>query len=84
MRVHLAATSAAASGAKIFLYPEQVLMAALAEKLGRPVKWIETPTRELHCHHPRPRPHHARSRSAAQRDGTITALRVKTYANLGA
>ena len=29
-------------GTKIFLYPEYVLVAALAEKLGRPVKWIET------------------------------------------
>ncbi|HEY6054923.1 MAG TPA: molybdopterin cofactor-binding domain-containing protein, partial [Gaiellaceae bacterium] len=29
-------------GAKIFLYPEYVLVTALAEKVGRPVKWIET------------------------------------------
>ena len=29
-------------GTKIFLYPEYVLVAALAEKLGRPVKWIES------------------------------------------
>ena len=40
--LHLAAASAAAFGTKIFLYPEYVLMAALAEKIGRPVKWIES------------------------------------------
>src|ERR671937_1978982 len=31
-----------AFGTKIFLYPEYVLMAALAERTGRPVKWMET------------------------------------------
>src|SRR3954452_16949839 len=29
-------------GSKIFLYPEYVLAAALAAKIGRPVKWVET------------------------------------------
>ena len=29
-------------GTKIYLYHEYVLMAALAEKVGRPVKWMET------------------------------------------
>jgi carbon-monoxide dehydrogenase large subunit len=29
-------------GAKIFLYPEYPLVAALAKKIGRPVKWQET------------------------------------------
>src|SRR5207248_8697484 len=29
-------------GTKIFLYPEYVLVAALAQKTGRPVKWMES------------------------------------------
>ena len=29
-------------GTKIFLYPEYVLMTALAKKVGAPVKWMET------------------------------------------
>src|SRR5262245_25605322 len=31
-----------AFGSKIFLYPEYVLVTVLAEKTGRPVKWVET------------------------------------------
>ena len=57
-----------AFGTKIFLYPEYVLVAALAEKVGRPVKWIEIAARELHRDHARPRPHHLpRGRREARR-----------------
>jgi carbon-monoxide dehydrogenase large subunit len=71
-----------AFGTKIFLYPEYVLMAALAEKLGRPVKWIES-RRENYAATTHGRDHITYLEVGAKRDGTITALKAKTYANLG-
>jgi aerobic carbon-monoxide dehydrogenase large subunit len=69
-------------GTKIFLYPEYVLMAALAEKVGRPVKWMETRT-ENYAATTHGRDHITYLKVGAKRDGTITALDAKTYANLG-
>ena len=69
-------------GTKIFLYHEYVLMAALAERLGRPVKWVET-RRENYVATTHGRDHVAHLEVGANRDGTITALKTKTYANLG-
>jgi aerobic carbon-monoxide dehydrogenase large subunit len=71
-----------AFGTKIFLYPEYVLVAALAEKTGRPVKWIESRS-ENYVATTHGRDHVTYLRVGAKRDGTITALDVKTYANLG-
>jgi aerobic carbon-monoxide dehydrogenase large subunit len=71
-----------AFGTKIFLYPEYVLVAALAEKTGRPVKWIETRS-ENYVATTHGRDHVTYLRVGAKRDGTITALDAKTYANLG-
>ena len=48
-----------AFGTKIFCYPDYALVLFASKALGgRPVKWIETPPRELPEHDPRPRPHH--------------------------
>ncbi len=69
-------------GSKIYLYPEYCLMAALAKKLGRPVKWMET-RRENYVATTHGRDHITEFEVGAKRDGTITALKVKTYANLG-
>ena len=69
-------------GTKIFLYPEYVLMAALAERVGRPVKWMET-RRENYAATTHGRDHVTYLKVGASRDGTITALKAKTYANLG-
>jgi carbon-monoxide dehydrogenase large subunit len=69
-------------GTKIDLYPEYVLVAALAEKVGRPVKWIETRS-ENYVATTHGRDHITYLKVGAKRDGTITALKVKTYANLG-
>jgi aerobic carbon-monoxide dehydrogenase large subunit len=69
-------------GTKIFLYPEYVLVAALAEKTGRPVKWIETRS-ENYVATTHGRDHVTYLKVGAKRDGTITALKVKTFANLG-
>jgi carbon-monoxide dehydrogenase large subunit len=69
-------------GTKIFLYHEYVLVAALAEKVGRPVKWMETRS-ENYAATTHGRDHVAYLEVGAKRDGTITALKAKTYANLG-
>jgi carbon-monoxide dehydrogenase large subunit len=69
-------------GTKIFLYHEYVLIAALAQKVGRPVKWMET-RRENYVATTHGRDHVAYVEVGAKRDGTITALKTKTYANLG-
>src|SRR5436309_4490894 len=69
-------------GSKIYLYPEYVLIAALAEKVGRPVKWIET-RRENYVATTHGRDHVTYLRVGARRDGTITAIDANTYANLG-
>lgn len=69
-------------GTKIFLYPEYCLIAALARKIGRPVKWMESRT-ENYVATTHGRDHITDIEVGAKRDGTITALKVNTYANLG-
>lgn len=69
-------------GSKIFLYPEYCLAAALAKKLGRPVKWMET-RKENYVATTHGRDHITDLEVGATRDGKITALKAKTYANLG-
>jgi carbon-monoxide dehydrogenase large subunit len=69
-------------GTKIDLYHEYVLMAALAEKLRRPVKWVES-RRENYVATTHGRAHVTYLEVGAKRDGTITALKAKTYADLG-
>jgi carbon-monoxide dehydrogenase large subunit len=69
-------------GTKIFLYPEYPLMAALAKKIGAPVKWEETRS-ENYIATTHGRDHITDIEIGANQDGRITALKVKTYANLG-
>src|SRR3954454_3750743 len=69
-------------GAKIFLYPEYPLMALLAKKTGRPVKWAETRW-ENYAATTHGRDHITDVEIGCQKDGTVTALKVNTYANLG-
>jgi carbon-monoxide dehydrogenase large subunit len=70
-------------GAKIFLYPEYPLVAVLSKKLGgRPVKWTESRS-ENYVATTHGRDHVTEIEVGAQSDGTITALKVDTYANLG-
>lgn len=69
-------------GAKIFLYPEYPLMAALAKKTGRSVKWAENRS-ENYIATTHGRDHLTEIEVGAKRDGTITALKVRTHANLG-
>jgi carbon-monoxide dehydrogenase large subunit len=69
-------------GSKIYLYPEYCLVAALARMLGRPVKWMEDRI-ENYVATTHGRDHITDLEVGAKRDGTVTALKVKTYANLG-
>ena len=59
-----------------------MLVAAIAEKIGRPVKWIES-RRENYAATTHGRDHTTYLEIGAQNDGTLTAVKVKTYANLG-
>lgn len=72
-----------AFGSKGGVYPEYVLVAALAWRLGRPVKWVETRSESLLG------TVHARDqvqlvRGAFRRDGTLLGIDVQILANLGA
>ncbi len=70
-------------GSKIPFYPWDALTAFAARALGRPVKWIET-RRENFVATIHGRDEVIEVELAARRDGTITGLRVKNWANMGA
>jgi carbon-monoxide dehydrogenase large subunit len=70
-------------GVKQEIYPEEILLALLAKRLRRPVKWIETRREHLAtAAHAREQTHDVEL--AARRDGTIGALRVELTADIGA
>jgi carbon-monoxide dehydrogenase large subunit len=70
-------------GAKLHLYPEEVLCAFLARELTRPVKWTATRSEDfLATNHGRD--HVQEIEVIAQHDGTITGIKATLYANLGA
>jgi carbon-monoxide dehydrogenase large subunit len=71
-------------GSKIFLYTDMVFTAWASKQLGgRPVKFMES-RRENYLATTHGRDHITHFEIAGKRDGEITALRVKTIANLGA
>jgi aerobic carbon-monoxide dehydrogenase large subunit len=70
-------------GAKFDTYPEQLVVAAMAHRLGRPVRYTETRTENMSAMT------HGRAQIqevelGATRDGRITGLRVKLIADCGA
>jgi aerobic carbon-monoxide dehydrogenase large subunit len=69
-------------GAKIFLYHEYPLVAALSKLVNRPVKWVESRS-ENYVATTHGRDHITDLEVATKNDGTITGLKVTTYANLG-
>jgi carbon-monoxide dehydrogenase large subunit len=70
-------------GQKIPLYQEEPLVAYLSIRTGKPVKWIETRTENLKAAaHSRQQVHHVEV--GFKKDGTITAIRDKMIADLGA
>jgi carbon-monoxide dehydrogenase large subunit len=70
-------------GAKQNFYPEEMLVAALAVRLRRPVKWVEQ-RRENFVAMTHGRDHVQEAEIAGQRDGTISGIRVTSRANVGA
>ncbi|MCX2727515.1 xanthine dehydrogenase family protein molybdopterin-binding subunit [Thermomicrobium sp. 4228-Ro] len=72
-----------AFGAKGGLYPEYVLVAALAWKLQQPIKWVETRSESfVATNHGRDQ--RQRVRAAFRRDGTLLGLDADIVSNLGA
>lgn len=69
-------------GAKIFMYPEYPLVAWLSKTLGIPVKWMELRA-ESHSATTHGRDHVTDLQVAAKRNGEITGLHIKTFANMG-
>jgi aerobic carbon-monoxide dehydrogenase large subunit len=70
-------------GAKLQVYPEEALVAALARRLGRPVKWTESRSEHMTTsHHGRDQINHVTL--TAKRDGTVTGCRCRIIADLGA
>ena len=71
-------------GSKIYLYTDMVFTAWASKQLGgRPVKFVES-RRENYITSTHGRDHITDFEIAGTQDGEITALRVKTIANLGA
>ncbi len=70
-------------GAKLQLYGEEVLVLALAKKLNRPVKYVETRSEHMS------NSHHGRDQIAtvtltAKKDGTVTGCKAEVIADTGA
>ena len=70
-------------GAKLQLYGEEVLVLAIAKKLNRPVKYVETRSEHMS------NSHHGRDQIAtvtltAKSDGTVTGCKADVIADLGA
>ena len=70
-------------GNKVPIYPGYVCAVVASLKLGRPVKWIETRSENLQSTG-FARDYHMTAEIAADGDGTVKALRVKTLADHGA
>ena len=70
-------------GSKLNVYAEELLAAYLAKTLGRPVKWTEE-RREGYLATIHGRDIVEDVELAAKKDGTITGLRIRGTANLGA
>ena len=69
-------------GQKIFCYADMVFTMWASRKLGRPVKFVEDRS-ENYKTSTHGRDHITDAELAGKHDGTITGLRVNTYANLG-
>ena len=70
-------------GAKIAVYPWDMITAFCAMKLGRPVKWTETRS-ENYVSSTHGRDHVEYVEMAANSDGRVTAVRSVVYAGMGA
>jgi carbon-monoxide dehydrogenase large subunit len=69
-------------GGKVPVYPGYVIAVAASVVIGKPVKWIEDRMENLQADS-FARDYHMRAELAAKKDGTMTALRIKTLADHG-
>ena len=69
-------------GGKVPIYPGYVIAVAASVVLGKPIKWIEDRMENLQAD-AFARDYHITAELAAKRDGTMTALRIKTLADHG-
>ncbi len=69
-------------GGKVPVYPGYVIAVAAAVLTGKPVKWIEDRMENLQADS-FARDYHITAELAAKKDGTLTALRIKTLADHG-
>jgi len=70
-------------GAKLQVYPEYLVVAAVAARLGRPVRWIESRSEGMVAlTHGRAQVQHVEI--GARRDGTVVGLRADLIADMGA
>lgn len=70
-------------GTKIFLYPEETVLTWAARRLGRTIRWTSTRS-ESFLTDVQGRDHETVAELALDAEGTFLALRVTTYANVGA
>ena len=70
-------------GSKIFHYTEEALLTWCSKHIGRPVKWTAERS-ESFLTDAHGRDHITKAEMGFDNSGKIVALRVKTYANLGA
>ncbi len=70
-------------GSKIFHYPEEVIVPWISREISRPCKWVATRS-ESFMTDSQGRDHVSEAELAMTAEGTITALRVKTWADQGA
>ena len=70
-------------GAKMHLYPEELLCPYAARELGVPVKWWESRS-ESHQSTSHGRAHTEIIEAAIRNDGTILGMKVETLGNAGA
>ncbi len=69
-------------GGKVPVYPGYVIAVAASVVIGKPVKWIEDRMENLQADS-FARDYHMTAELAARKDGTMTALRIKTVADHG-
>jgi aerobic carbon-monoxide dehydrogenase large subunit len=69
-------------GGKVPVYPGYVIAVAASVLLGKPIKWIEDRMENLQADS-FARDYHMTAEIGAKRDGTMTALRIKTVADHG-
>jgi carbon-monoxide dehydrogenase large subunit len=69
-------------GGKVPVYPGYVIAIAASVVIGKPVKWIEDRMENLQADS-FARDYHIKAELAAKRDGTMTALKIKTVADHG-